>query len=61
MLLNKSGIKSMSNQQFANELHKPILRKLKIVGYILHLKTNVGMYSSYNEGKCVSAERLLER
>ena len=24
-----AGIKSMSNQQLANELHKPIIRKLK--------------------------------
>ena len=24
-----SDIKSMSNQQYANELHKPIIRKLK--------------------------------
>ena len=24
-----SGIKSMSNQQFADELHKPIIRKFK--------------------------------
>ena len=24
-----SGIKSMSNQQFADELHKPIIKKIK--------------------------------
>ena len=28
-LANKSAIKSMSNQQLANELHNPIFRKFK--------------------------------
>ena len=33
------AIKSMQNQQLANELYKPIIRKLKKKQYIHHLKT----------------------
>ena len=39
---NKSAIKSMSNQQLANE-HKPIIRKLKKEGFILRLKAIFGV------------------
>ena len=38
-----SGIKSMLNQQLANELHKPIIRKLKKKKCILHLKIIFGV------------------
>ena len=37
-----SGIKSLSNQQLANELHKSIIRKLKNAKSILLLKTIFG-------------------
>ena len=38
-----SGIKSIpQNQQLAEELHKPIIRKLKKEKYIQHLKTIFG-------------------
>ena len=38
-----SGIKSMPNQQLANELHKPIIRKIfKKEEFILHSKTIFG-------------------
>ena len=32
------GVKSMSNQQLADELHKPIIIKSKKGEFILHLK-----------------------
>ena len=38
-----SGVKSLSNQQLANELHKPIIRKLKKEQFILYLKTIYGV------------------
>ena len=34
-----AGIKSMLNQQLANELHKPIIRKFKKIKCIPLLKT----------------------
>ena len=34
-----SAIKSMSNQQLVNELHQPIIRKIKKEEFVLHLKT----------------------
>ena len=51
-----SGIKSMPNQQLANELHKPIIRKLKKV--YSSFKDNIWgvdladmqLISKYNEG-----------
>ena len=36
-----SGIKSMSNQQLANELHKPIIRKFKIIKVYSSFKDNI--------------------
>ena len=36
-------IKSLSNQQLANDLHKPIIKKNKKKEFILHLKTIFGM------------------
>ena len=39
-LANKSDIKSVSqNEQLADELYRPIIRKLKKEKYIQHLKT----------------------
>ena len=39
-LANKSAIKSIpQNEQLAEELHKPIIRKCKKEKYIQHLKT----------------------
>ena len=38
-----SGIKSMPNQQLANELHKPIIRKLRKIEFICCLKTIFGV------------------
>ena len=38
-----SDNKSMPDQQLANELHKPIIRRLKEEKYILLLKTIFGM------------------
>ena len=37
-----SGIKSMPNQQLANELHKPIIRKFKKEQFILALRKIFG-------------------
>ena len=39
-----SGIKSMSNQQHAKELRKPIIRRFKKEKFILHLRTIFGMF-----------------
>ena len=36
-----SGIKSMSNQQLANELHKPIIRKFKKIKVYSSFKDNI--------------------
>ena len=38
-----SGIKSMPNQQLANELHKPIIKNLNKEKCILLLKTIFGV------------------
>ena len=39
-LANKSTVKSISqNEQLAEELHKPIIKKLKKGKYIQHLET----------------------
>ena len=38
-----SGIKSMSNQQLENELHKSVIRKSKKKRYILLLNTIFGV------------------
>ena len=39
-----SGVKSMpKNQQLAEELHKPIIRKFEKEGYIPHSKTIFGV------------------
>ena len=43
--LKGSGIKSMSNQQLANKLHKPIIRKLKRVYSLYYSSRRV--YSSF--------------
>ena len=41
---NKSAIKSKpQNEQLAEELHKPIIRKYKKLKYILHSKTIFGL------------------
>ena len=37
------AIKSMQNEKLANELHKPIIRKLKKQEFIHHLKTIFGV------------------
>ena len=36
-----SGIKSMSNQQLANELHKPIIRNFKKIKVYSSFKDNI--------------------
>ena len=38
-----AAIKSVSNQQLENELHKPIIRKFRKEKFILHLNTIFGM------------------
>ena len=38
-----SGITSESNDQLANEIHKPIIKNLKKEKCILHLKTIFGV------------------
>ena len=38
-----NGIESMPNQQLANELHQPIIRKFIQEQFIHHLKTIFGM------------------
>ena len=45
---NGTGIKSMTNQQLANELHKTIIRKIKKEKCILLLRTIFGVLSIYN-------------
>ena len=43
-LANKSAVKSISqNEQLAEELHKPIIKKLKKGKYIQHLETIFGL------------------
>ena len=37
-----SGIKSLTNQQLANKIHKPIIKNLKVEKYIHHLKIYLG-------------------
>ena len=38
-----AGMRSMQNQQLTNELHEPIIRKLKKKEFIFHLKTIFGV------------------
>ena len=57
-LANKSAIKSMSNQQLSNELHKPIIRKFKRRKVYSSFKGNIWgvdladmqLISKYNKG-----------
>ena len=56
-----SGIKSMQqNEQLAEELHKPIIRKSKKNSFKKWLQDNdIAIYSTHNEGKSVVAERFI--
>ena len=47
-LANKSAVKSMSNQQIANELHKTIIRKVK-KGLFLVLRQYLGCRFNWYE------------
>ena len=51
----------IANSQLADELHKPIIRKFKKrkVYSSLLKDSDISMYSTYNEGKSVVAERFI--
>ena len=43
MTSSAAGMRSMPNQQLANELHEPIIRKIFKKEFIFHLKTIFGV------------------
>ena len=45
------------NEQLADELHKPIIRKFLLFGVLFW---DIVMYSTHNEGKPIVAERFIK-